>query len=564
MTAPDCTKELSAPLRCEASDSHVPARDILVRDFRQIFHWPLALYQPDTDLSKLKTWQPPHPWIEQPDPCAERLRDKYEEAVYFHDFVQSFLYFDDQGLKRWVRNDIATLHAHGDSFGFTFDICFEVEFLELTLFRRTGVAVIALGLKAAQPVSLAEAQTAIDLMRRVFPGFWTAGNEAGLVPDLVRVKTADGKEESWRPQPQDIARQHFEADHVPLLLPWWRMIASGLRLRGDAPPGPIWRHVVDERLPVMSYLSLDCTDMTEQQAIRRIRPGDWHRIASADSAGSDAFPYNPDFLDRLTPPIFYDRFMPNGEQGSAARQTYTGYHHAIIGAGWFFDNILIKHFQNHYRQMNLIAQMEFAAMLTFSRRLTDLVAAGEQDHDPHAFRRKLLDIRRDFLTFIHRYHFTDVSNHLQAREMNDRLRAAMGLDRLRAEVEAEIGAASDFALALDQADATRAQSRLSVVATIFLPATLAVGFGGMNIIAPVGSEVPMAEVVDLSRGLLWAGLSYLAAVLVLWFFGRSRRPIREEQSPTEGRLLMATGGLSAVFLGGAVIALAVAKGILGG
>jgi hypothetical protein len=267
----------------------------------------------------------------------------------------------------------------------------------------------------------------------------------------------------------------------------------------------------------------------DQVALMRVTEGDWYRIAAADYAGTNAMPYHAPFLRNQREALFYDRFLPNSlTEGGTARQTFAGYHHALVGAGGFFDKLVVNHFSSHYRQMNMIAHLEFAALLTFSRRLTDLV----REHDPadqaDQFRAKLQSIRRDFLTFIHRYHFTDVSNHLQAREMNARLRQSMGLDGLRAEIDAEIAAASDFAATMDQTDSTRAQERLSQVAALFLPATVAIGAGGMNIITDLDDGQTLATAAECGMLSFWGALAYFCATAILWGF-RSDRPTAPER-----------------------------------
>lgn len=261
-------------------------------------------------------------------------------------------------------------------------------------------------------------------------------------------------------------------------------------------------------------------------------------------------PYNAAFLEAQGPAFFYDRFAPDDLNNGAMRQCFAGYHHALVGADSpdnpYFDTIALPHFRGHYRRMNFVAHLEFAALLTFSRRMTDLVKRGQLMTAQS--RATLHQIRQDFLNFTHRYVFTDVSNHLQAREMNAKLRASMGLDTLRQDVEGELRASSDFALAAEQRDMAQAQSRLSMFATLFLPVTLAAGLAGMNILTNWwGDQASLLH--RLTEAGVWLGLAFGVGWLVLWRMGvddQDSRRLRKWLCVLALTMAVATGVLAAL------------------
>lgn len=63
--------------------------------------------------------------------------------------------------------------------------------------------------------------------------------------------------------------------------------------------------------------------------------------------------------------------------------------------------------------------------------------------------------------FIHRYHFTGVSNQLQARELFDQFRDSMELDKRYAEIKSERDGAAALALPEEQRETTRATLQLA-------------------------------------------------------------------------------------------------------
>ena len=370
------------------------AADIAVKGFRQIFHWPLSLLEPEGSKPRIerlaasvgKVWT-----ARQPDP-------PYEEVVYFHDFVQDFLYENsDNGSPdhwRFKRDDIRTLNLEVAGR----ESRFEVERLWLDLFS-FGVAIVTLELRSLEPLDLARTQTLIDHARRAFPGYWKDG-QPGLCPSratlnadtedaCLLVPEAEAELKAWRPG----AKKRL----IPRMFPWWRELARPLRLLGEPGDGPEWRHVLDERIPVMSWVALETpAGLSDREALLRVSRGDWFRLAGADQAGQSSSPYNCSFLETQAPTLFYDRFMPDETSDGTVRQAFAGYHHVLVGTGWFFENLVVNHFACHYRQMNFIAQLEFATLLTFSRRVTDLVRSRLDRSD---FARALQTIRGDFLDF---------------------------------------------------------------------------------------------------------------------------------------------------------------------
>lgn len=173
------------------------------------------------------------------------------------------------------------------------------------------------------------------------------------------------------------------------------------------------------------------------------------------------------------------------------RYLIAGFHFAVVGAGGFFDDILVHHFRRHYFQMGLMLHMEFAGLLSTSSRITGAVsglAAGErEDGEPmeraeRKFRDTMIQIERDFLRFVHLFHFTGLSNQIQPNELFLKWRHALGVDRIFADLEKEIETATQFLLSIEQREETLASSRLAAVATIGVVLGLAFTFLGMNLL----------------------------------------------------------------------------------
>lgn len=273
------------------------------------------------------------------------------------------------------------------------------------------------------------------------------------------------------------------------------------RAAGEEAPKAVWRHILDERIPVMSYVSLtgaasgpDALGVPRMAGAREdlwlVSRGDWARLCAADAPGTDTLPYAPHFLADFEKEHCYDRFFPSDHTDTATRYLFSGYHFSVVGAGEYFDGLIAHHFRRHYFQMALLANMELAALLATSSRITEAVARLEQRTDRQGravaraeFRDELTSIQEDFLTFVHRFRFTDVSNQIQPSELYRMWRRSMRIDGLYDDVKDELAAAVGFAMTLEQAETARDAARLSAVATVGVP--LALTFS----LLPVFSEV---------------------------------------------------------------------------
>lgn len=255
-----------------------------------------------------------------------------------------------------------------------------------------------------------------------------------------------------------------------------------------------WRHVADERLPILSSVTL-----TDERAYRDIDRGNWMRLCFVDKAGQDRFPYASEFVDTTWKEHVYDRYHypepKNADEPEStdapARFLMSGYSFLAVSYGWFFENHIRMHMRRHYYQLMLLAQAELAVMLSFSSRITLSVCDFEEaqaksrrnDVDAEeCLSRDLQSIERDFLHYVHRFRFTGVSGQLQPAEMFEKLRKAMKLNLIYNDIKDELTTATGFLHARAEHRMALAGERLNVIAAIGVVAGLGMAFLGMQVL----------------------------------------------------------------------------------
>ncbi len=432
------------------------ASEIDVARFRLLFQWPL-LVEAGPDHSVESQMRALHAaltaddhWQQTDDPAAlsgeladspAHQRAVYQERVYFHDFVQRFLYPDDPAAKAWRNDHYKRLTATIRDSGKTSLVTFDIRRLTLHPFQ-TGVAMISLELEHiphGAPLKLATVQNTIDQLRRSYTPFW-GEDGPGRVPARVVLTDAEGKTTEcvpldW-PDDSDTASsllRDIPEDDPRAVFAHWRKLIEPLvisRMAGadEAKDGLVWR---DPPPP-------------EQQALLALHDSDWARLADAESSGGALHPYNADFVEQtILSRAFYDRFLPSPGASKYISIRYITYgpHFSMVGAsdaGW--EKTSTIHFRRHYASLTMIVRLEQAALLGLSRRLANLVHDTTEDQTGRE--EGIIALQDQFLEFTHRYRFTGVSSQVMPSELLTRLRDAAGVDALYDEVRAEIDGAA--------------------------------------------------------------------------------------------------------------------------
>jgi len=553
-----------------APDNWLPSDRIEVAGYRQILVWPLAL-RPDAGSTKEAVddtakrlieskWKPVDDLLDHIAPKENDAQAAlYAEFVYFHDFIQSVLYrkgtMEDESatLRLFRRTDVVSAEFELSE-GETRRVYKPgVARCDLYLFR-SGSAVLVLELDYGSPqtwidgeptpMTLADVLDVTDKVRRSYAPFYFDESHAGLAPESFAWRLADGRffgagPSTPLPLSEEIARLRAASglDRTAPMFRHWRELLAPLRIAGytDDSSGPVWRHIIDERVPVMSFVSLTgagkalydaapkafagAADYAHRQALDMsvVSRADWIRLCAADRRGTDPMPYAPGFLRGFEDEACYDRHWPGPATDGAARYLFAGYHFAVVGAGWFFDTHIAEHFRRHYFQMALLLNMETASLLSLSSRVShavrDLRGADDKVKEDH-FRKRIVDIESEFLEFIHEHRFTGLSNQLQPREMFAIWRRAMGVDAVFKDLKEEVDTAVGFVLAREQTRQADAANRLAGVAMVAAVLGLAFSLLGMNLLFDadtVGGILGVAEAKGWARA--WGHLIPFGAVL---------------------------------------------------
>jgi hypothetical protein len=487
--------------------------------FREILMWPLRLEGGSASrsgiteaaaalLDKSDAWHRHEDLYDRGDPAADKDERNYAEFVYFHPFVQNFLYppaaadGEAPAVRLYRRKDVGAIAvtARNNVEKHEFAVELKVERLDLYLFE-LGILVLVLEVvhdpdNGAPPVdlnpsrvparqrptlSLHDAQALLDKLRHAYPAYWEDGRPGhcpisvrllGVARDVLLFEETFGSHAFT-----GFVRTH----HHPPFAGHWRHLLQPLVPRAEAGTGGAgYCHLLDERIPVLAFLAFDNP--------RALTDHDFARLCFADEPGSSAAPpYSPAILAGFAETFCYDRFwMHPAEPGTGwmdTRYLCSGYAFVVTGSAApnsFFLGDGQVHFRRHYFQLGLIAQFHKAALLAIENELAGavrhLTSGPGQAAATQTLRRGIDTVHVELMRFTHRYWFLEVSNEVQARELFALWQRHLGTERLYDHVLREVkdiygylSAQADTKTAADSAWVSKA---VAVTVPIALAATL--------------------------------------------------------------------------------------------
>ena len=487
-----------------------------------ILIWPLALDLPPDALEPdpkkdaaralrrdtIKALKKKGAWKDVDDPLRhlddgdETTAQAYQEYVYFHRYVQRFLYGfdrkkDDPAPMKILRRD--DIRAVDVDFGNDLRVTLDVLRLRLHLFE-AGAAVLMTevgfdrrcpcvpdGPDQYRAVTVNDVLTIANNLRRVYMPYWE-GKIAKEIPQQVRWlnkfgrAVKDGKVDTLEAMKAWVPKSDPRSVVSAPVASWWRNLLEGMHIEEDdlCEKLPHWRHISDDRMGTMLWLMLDDPE--------RLTDGQWQRLAYADSAGTD-FAYGIGFWRKEEERFFYDRFWSDDKDQSWMKTRYAiaGYHFAMVDKGrageWSMSrDVFREHFRRHYAQIGLIVHFQFAALLATSNAVSHAVARYARHGSEADFTKAINALRQRHLNFTHRYWFTGVSNQIQGRDIYDRWQERLGSETMFREVEQELASATGFLDARAQERAAEAGTRLNVIAAVGLILSIALGALGANVL----------------------------------------------------------------------------------
>jgi hypothetical protein len=414
------------------------------------------------------------------------------------------------------RHDIAAFRVK--LLGETDVITLRVAHVDLYFFYDLDIAILAVELFASD-LPLSTVQNVMFQLGRAYPAFWHTDGKAGHCPEKVELLSPEGTVLAVSDYGD---RQKFLSfaclNRSPLTTAHWDYILKPLVLHHSNAPGAMrYRQLEYYRMPQMVFVA------TGKMSLSR---ADYVRLALSTGPGnSDSLPFSDTELAKFERKYCYDRYFRQSTPMEWPESRYMTCGHTLVVSGSadddFFVNLdhgCLNSFRHENFLLFLIAHFHKAALLMFSDRLAKAVSRLDTA-DIAAVRSFRLETRQaleTFLRFTHRYWFHVISNQVHVHDLFALCRKHLEVDRLYDDVREELKEMSEFLENEAMRRQNETMTRLTVVTTFGLIATVATGFLGMNLFDWASQD-------GTWRAGVFAAVTAAVAALTLLTVARSRR-----------------------------------------
>ena len=168
-----------------------------------------------------------------------------------------------------------------------------------------------------------------------------------------------------------------------------------------------------------------------------------------------------------------------------------------------------------YYQMAILCLAQRASVLRFSYEVSLITDQLEENKDAT---RDIKDLYKNYIQFINKIYFREVTSQLQGIEMYNQFQNVMGLEKDVKDLDSEIRELHTYISMVEQ-------SNLSKVAVWFLPAGVLVGILGMNTFAEGTFRFETNDIDWLSIGwiVIVIVFSVLFTLTMIQYFNRKTR-----------------------------------------
>jgi len=428
-------------------------------------------------------------WIEVEQHDLPKSTTQYNERNYFYDFVRPALYDGHHGRP----GDIVRCYRHELTGAAQYQITTEkktfklrIAAIELKLYA-IGIGILSLHLLNESP-DQADPEDIIEINqygRRLFPPFyrvdhqdpgaddyytqtnWNEGlNAHAELPKKIEL-TGIGQK-SW-PTTFEAERTEGCLNQIPGLIQF--LLPEDLLKRVLITP------VLDDRMFVVSWygnpeLAKKCKAILAGAAAPYLTSDWWYRYLFVDGAWRTC--QDAEMMEQLLRAHTYTRWSGLGTISGIARYSWVSLSDALPEVPAY----VIAHIRTIYFRMVELALLQRACVLRFSEEVTRISALRSGDrHLPGRMER----LFREYLRFVNKLNFREVTAQEQGIEMYDMLRRSMRLDEQIKDLDAQIHELHNYAASLGEASRNAKLDLLTLLGAVLgVPTFISTVYGIME------------------------------------------------------------------------------------
>lgn len=402
-------------------------------------------------------------WERMSTPTVEEEKDGlYNERNYFYEFVHPALY--DNGEPHTLMRHYERIEPkHG---GVTYHIVCGQNHDEYTLdvqsinlnFYATGVGVLSIYLYNNRYTDIKDILAINQYGRRVFPPFIA---DVSLRNEIAHSLYFEGLNGIYGEDFCDYSNK-TQSNHPAAFIG---------KMVNEVADNIVMQPVIDDRMFVLCWYKNDewAKKYVNDYDSFIENEDDWYKLVFVDNFFGLSC-QNKSMRQELIKKATYERWQLWSSLYGISR--YSMVHLTNSGC----PDYLITYFETEYVRMAELVLMQRASVLRFSAEVTQISKLSGSK----GFSERVSSLYREYIRFVNRFYFREISAQDQAIEIYQKLYYAMNLKEQIEKLDGEIEELHNYVSMHEESRTNRTMSLLTWITTIFLPVTVITGYFSMN------------------------------------------------------------------------------------
>jgi hypothetical protein len=450
-----------------------------------IFHFPFKwenpetkgkLFSEQTDLSAIPV-NPHTNWLRCPGMPDKEKEDFYNEQNFYYEHVHQVLY-DKKDKEHIVHHyerkepqerEVSYIISVKD--GKTYKL--KIDAMNLNLYA-TGVGLLIFYLKNENE-NQKEPQDILNINqygRRIFPPFLADIDYRNETAAFLQIDGLNGEQSNFR--------EDFSSYGTPgsdNLYKAWKPACFIEYLIADLSEIIEIKPVIDDRMFVSSWYknnSLTDSFSKDQKSFDDFLYNDdfWYKYLFVDAGALTC--QNDDMKKELVKEHTYKRWQKWGSLYGISRYSF------VMLTGDSCPDFLLQYFQTMYVRMTELILLQRASRLRFSDEVNRLSNLSRKNVPDKKIIRQINSLCKEYIRFINRIYFKDVTAQEQGIELYDMFFKTMSVREYVKELDEEINELNEYVNMLDDKIRNENAEILNYIAAFFLPATVFFGWLSTN------------------------------------------------------------------------------------
>ncbi|WP_066506989.1 CorA family divalent cation transporter [Abyssisolibacter fermentans] len=417
-----------------------------------------------------------------------KIHKAYNEYVYFYDNVRDAIYTKEDNKENIVENYIFNkndgkykIYCFGKEEKKIIEYILDIEKIELKVYT-TGIAIMAFHLENNRYKSKEDILRINEFGRRLYPSFLPLKDAKESILAYKIILEFGNKEEVY----EDFKTYELNNQTYPKFNLIIDLLSQNEKFTcsKNEPDKIFIEPIIDDRMFTMCfynynavsdylkhYDSSNCTYNYENSEY-------WDKLVFVDAQNSSC--QNRIMRRQLLKKHTYSRWVDYGTLYGITMYSFIALSN---GSDSEKENKLLQHHKTMYYQMVCLSLAQRASVLKFSSeasKISDL-ASLDNKKTSKELNDKVTSLHKQYIRFINKLHFREVSAQIQGIELYNMLYENMRLERDVKRLNEEISELHNFVSFNNERITNSTLNMLTVLGALFIIPTFITGLYGMNI-----------------------------------------------------------------------------------